>query len=56
MLPVAGLIDHLTVVPEGKFCTVNCCVPEGATVTVAGLTLGDGGVAVTVKLAVPNTA
>ena len=51
--PVAGLTDHATVTPEGRFCTENCCVPEGATVTVAGITLGDGGgVAVRVKVAV----
>ena len=51
-----GLSDHATVVPEGKFCTVNCRVPAGATVAVAGLTLvGGGGVAVRVKVAVPKT-
>ena len=56
MLPVVGLTDHATVVPEGRFCTVNCVVPVGATVAVAGVTLGGGGVAVRVKVAVPRTA
>ena len=56
MPPVAGFTDHATVTPEGRFCTENCFVPEGATVTVAGLTLGGGGVAVRVKVAVPRTA
>ena len=51
-----GLIDHFAVVPEGKFCTLNCCVPEGATETVDGVTLGAGGVAVRVTVAVPRTA
>lgn len=54
MVPVAGLIDQVTVSPEGKFTTENCLVPEGATVAVAGLTLGVGD-ASTVMLAVPST-
>jgi hypothetical protein len=57
MPPVVGLTDHATVAPEGRFCTENCCVPEGATVAVAGVTLGaGGGVAVRVKVAVPRAA
>ncbi len=58
MPPVDGLIDQPTVVPEGKFTTENCCVPEGATVTVAGLMLvGDAGSdAVSVTTAVPRVA
>jgi hypothetical protein len=54
MLPVDGLIDHATAVPDGRFLTENCWVPEGATVAVAGLTLV-GGEACRVKLAVPRT-
>ena len=56
MAPVAGLTDHATVTPEGRFCTENWVVPAGATVTVDGVTLGGGGVAVRVKVAVPRTA
>jgi hypothetical protein len=57
ILPVEGLSDHVTVVPEGRFCTVNCRVPAGATVAVAGLTLvGAAGEAVRVRVAVPRTA
>jgi hypothetical protein len=56
MLPVIGLSDQTTVTPEARFCTENCFVPEGATVAVAGLTLGGRGVAVSVKVAVPRTA
>jgi len=55
MLPVAWLIDQVMVSPEGRFRTENCFVPEGATVAVAGLTLGVGE-ACTVRLAVPMTA
>ena len=55
MMPVPGLIDHVTEVPEGKFCTENTWLADGAKVTVAGLTLGVG-VAVRVKVAVPSTA
>ena len=40
--------------PEGRFRTENCFVPEGATVAVAGLTLGVGD-ASSVTLAVPRT-
>ena len=54
MLPVAGLIDQVAVSPEGRFVTENCLVPEGATVAVAGLTLGVGE-ACRVMLAVPRT-
>jgi hypothetical protein len=54
MVPVAGLIDQVTVSPEGTFSTVNCLVPEGAMVAVAGLTLGVGE-ADRVILAVPRT-
>lgn len=39
MLPMAGLTDQVAVVPEGKFTTEKVCVPDGATVTVTGLTL-----------------
>ena len=59
IFPVAGLTVHATDVPEGRFSTENCWVREGAMVTVAGLTLvggAAGGVAVSVKLAVPRTA
>ena len=56
MPPVAGVTDQAAVTPEGRFCTENCFVPEGATVTVDGVTLGAGGVAVKVKVAVPRTA
>ena len=52
MLPTAGLTDQTTLAPEGRFRTENCCVPEGATVDVPGLTLGE---ACRVKLAVPRT-
>ena len=55
MLPVAGLTDQVMVSPEGRFRTENCLVPEGATVAVAGLTLGVGD-ASRVRLAVPSTA
>jgi hypothetical protein len=51
MLPVAGLIPHMTVTPVGKFWTVNSWVPEGATLAVAGLTLGVGSCKVTNALA-----
>jgi hypothetical protein len=54
MLPVAGLMDQVTVSPVGRFRTENCLVPEGATVAVAGLTLG-AGEACRVTLAVPRT-
>jgi hypothetical protein len=54
MLPVTGLTDQVTLTPEGRFRTENCCVPEGATVAVAGVTLGAGD-AWRVKLAVPRT-
>ena len=54
MLPVAGLIDQVTLSPEGRFTTENCLVPAGATVAVAGLTLGVGE-ACRVKLPVPRT-
>ncbi len=53
MLPVAGLSDQPTVVPDGRFRTENWYVPEGATVTVAGLTPLDP---VRVIVAVPRTA
>ena len=55
MLPVTGLIDQVAVTPEGRLRTENCCVVAGATVIVAGLTLGVGE-ACRVKLAVPRTA
>jgi hypothetical protein len=55
MVPTAGLADQVTLAPDGKFMTENCSVPDGATVAVAGLTLVTGE-AVSVKLAVPNTA
>jgi hypothetical protein len=42
ILPVAELSDHAIVVPEGKFWTEKVWVPEGAKVTVPGLTLVDG--------------
>jgi hypothetical protein len=42
MLPTAGFSDQVTLVPEGRFTTENCWVPEGATVVVAGLTLVAG--------------
>ena len=54
MLP-AGLADQVAVTPEGRLRTENCWVPEGATVAVAGLTLGVGE-ACKVKLAVARTA
>ena len=54
MVPVAGLTDQVTVSPEGRFRTENCLVPDGATVAVAGLTLGVGD-ACKVTLAVPRT-
>ncbi len=50
---MAELSDQATVVPDGRFTIENCCVPEGATVTVAGLTLVDP---VRVRVAVPRTA
>ena len=54
MLPVVGLIDQVTLSPEGRFSTENCLVPEGARVAVEGLTLAVGeGCSVT--LAVPRT-
>jgi hypothetical protein len=56
MLPVTGPTDQVTLAPEGRFWTENCCVPEGATVAVEGLTLGGGGDACRVRLAVPRTA
>jgi hypothetical protein len=40
MLPSAGLMDQVTLSPEDRFRTENCCVPEGATVAAAGLTFG----------------
>jgi hypothetical protein len=56
MLPVVvGLMDQVTVSPEGRLRTENCLVPAGATVAVAGVTLGVGE-ACTVRLAVPRTA
>jgi len=55
MLPVAGLIDQAMVAPDGRLRTENCCVPEGATVAVVGLTLGVGD-ACRVKLALPRLA
>ena len=55
MLPVDGLIDHATAVPDGRFLTENCWVPEGATLTVAGVTLVGGGEACKVRVAVPRT-
>jgi hypothetical protein len=54
MLPFRGLTDQAAVTPEGRLRTENCCVPEGATVAVAGLTLGVGD-AWRVKLPVPRT-
>ena len=54
MLPTAELMDQVTPSPDGRFTTENCLVVEGATVAVAGLTLG-GGDACRVKLAVPRT-
>jgi hypothetical protein len=54
MLPFAGLTAQVTLTPEGKLLTENCCVPEGATVAVPGLTLGVAE-ACRVKLAVPST-
>jgi hypothetical protein len=42
MLPTAWLTDQVTKVPEGRLRTENCCVPEGATDAVAGLTLAPG--------------
>jgi hypothetical protein len=54
MLPVAGLMDHVVVSPEGRFTTENCLVPAGATVAVVGLRLGVGD-ADKVILAVPRT-
>ena len=47
-------MDQVTVSPEGKLRTENCLVPAGATVAVAGLTLGEGE-ACSVILAVPRT-
>lgn len=47
----------MTAVPEGRFRTENCCVPAGAKVAVAGLTLGGSELdAVKVTVAVPSTA
>jgi hypothetical protein len=54
MLP-AGLADQVGVTPEGRLRTANCFVPEGATIAVAGVTLGVGD-ACRVKLAVPRMA
>ena len=54
MLPVAGLIDQVTLAPEGKFRTENCLVAAGATVAVVGLRLVGGGVACKVRVAVPR--
>jgi hypothetical protein len=39
MLPVAGLADQVALTLEGRLRTENCWIPEGATLTVAGLTL-----------------
>lgn len=39
MLPSAGLSFHVTLRPEGRSSTANCCVFEAAIVAVAGLTL-----------------
>lgn len=50
---MAGLIDQVTVSPEGKLTTENCLVPEGAIVAVDGLTL-DAGDASKVTTAVPR--
>jgi hypothetical protein len=54
MLPTEELMDQVTLSPEGRFTTENCFVPDGATVAVAGLTLGVGD-AWRVTLAVPRT-
>ena len=48
-------MDQVTLSPEGRLRTENCFVPAGATVAVAGLTLGVGE-ACTVRVAVPRTA
>lgn len=39
MRPLEALTDHVTLVPEGRFCTANCWDPDAPRVTVAGLTL-----------------
>jgi hypothetical protein len=39
MLPTGGLSDQVTLVLKGRLRTENCCVPEGATDAVVGLTL-----------------
>ena len=54
MLPKEALSDHVMLSPEGRFRTENCLDPEGATVAVAGLTLGVGE-ASRVTLEVPRT-
>jgi hypothetical protein len=57
--PVASTLpavtDHAAVTPEGRLSTENCLVAAGATVALAGLTLGVGD-AVSVTVAVPRTA
>src|ERR1700722_1313865 len=39
MFPTEGLMDQVTPVPALSPCTENCCVPEVAKSTVAGVTL-----------------
>ena len=56
MLPVAGVIAQVTLVPEGRFSTENCLVAECAMAAVDGLTLVGRGDACRVTLAVPRTA
>ena len=56
MLPTGWLTDQVTVAPEGRLRIENCCVPERATVAVAGLTLDGGAEGWRVKLAVPRMA
>jgi hypothetical protein len=50
MVPAAGVSDHVTLSPDGRFRTENCSVPAGATVAVAGLTLVGGAVRLTVAV------
>lgn len=54
MVPVTGLIDQVAPSSAGKLVTENCLLPEGASVAVAGLTLG-AGEAAKVTLADPST-
>jgi hypothetical protein len=45
MLPTAGLSFQVTLTPEDRFSTANCCVVDTPIIAVAGLTLVDGSAA-----------